>query len=104
MIEDVIRGTIGFDGLLLSDDLSMEALSGTVASRATAAIAAGCDAVLHCNGDFAEMTAVAAVIDELSTAADVRVDRARGMKRSPQPFDVAAADSHLAGLERGIGG
>ena len=104
VIEDVIRGTIGFDGLLLSDDLSMEALSGTVASRATAAIAAGCDAVLHCNGDFAEMTAVAAVIDELSTAADVRVDRARGMKRSPQPFDVAAADSHLAGLERGIGG
>jgi len=102
VIDGVIRGTIGFDGLLLSDDLSMEALSGTVESRASAAIAAGCDAVLHCNGNFEEMSAVAAVVDELGAAAAARVVRAQGMKRRPQPFDAAAADAHLAGLERGI--
>ena len=84
------------------DDLSMEALSGTVESRAGAAIAAGCDAVLHCNGNFDEMSAVAAVVEELGAAAAARVDRARGMKRRAQPFDAAAADSHLAELERGI--
>ena len=102
VIDGVIRGTIGFDGLLLSDDLSMEALSGTVESRASAAIAAGCDAVLHCNGNFEEMSAVAAVVDELGSAAAARVVRAQGVKRRPQPFDAAAADAHLAGLERGI--
>ena len=103
VIDEVIRGSIGFDGLLLSDDLSMEALSGTVASRAEAAIAAGCDVVLHCNGELDEMKAVSAVTNTLNEAANTRVIRARAMKRAPQPFDAAAADSHLAELERGIG-
>src|SRR5690606_28860700 len=54
----VIRGVIGFDGLVMSDDLSMKALSGDFAQRAKASLAAGCDVVLHCNGDMAEMRGV----------------------------------------------
>lgn len=59
VVEQVIRGEIGFDGLLMSDDLSMKALSGSFADRTAAALAAGCDLVLHCNGDMTEMSAVA---------------------------------------------
>src|ERR1700686_4873575 len=59
MVPEVIRGFIGFRGLLMSDDVSMKALSGTIAERSRAAFAAGCDVVLHCNGDLREMTAVA---------------------------------------------
>ena len=55
MVREVIRGFIGFTGLLMSDDVSMGALSGTIAERSHAALAAGCDVVLHCNGDLAEM-------------------------------------------------
>ncbi len=58
-MRDVIRGHIGFDGLLMSDDLSMKALSGSLARAARAAFAAGCDMVLHCNGRLDEMEAVA---------------------------------------------
>jgi beta-N-acetylhexosaminidase len=104
VIQEVIRGTIGFDGLLLSDDLSMQALDGDLAGRATSASDAGCDVVLHCNGEMVEMTEVAGVIDRLSDAAAERVDRARAMKRDPQPFDAAAADNHLAQLEQGLSG
>ena len=60
MVRQVIRGFIGFQGLLMSDDISMNALSGTVAERSRAALTAGCDVVLHCNGDLTEMVAVAA--------------------------------------------
>ena len=59
IVREVIRGFIGFQGLLMSDDVSMKALSGTIAERSRAAFAAGCDVVLHCNGDLAEMAAVA---------------------------------------------
>ena len=55
VIREVIRGEIGFDGLLMSDDLSMKALDGSLAARAKAAQFAGCDMVLHCNGDMDEM-------------------------------------------------
>src|SRR5262249_5654268 len=54
IVGDVIRGSIGFQGLLMSDDVSMGALSGSIAERARAAIAAGCDMILHCNGELAE--------------------------------------------------
>ena len=60
IIGDIIRGEIGFDGLLVSDDLSMNALSGALNERARAALAAGCDVVLHCNGRMDEMELVAA--------------------------------------------
>src|SRR5690606_12259390 len=59
-IKDVIRGRIGFDGLLLSDDLSMKALKGSLASRTEEALVAGCDVALHCNGQLAEMQEVVA--------------------------------------------
>ncbi len=62
----IIRGTIGFDGLLMSDDLSMRALSGRMGDRARAALDAGCDVALHCNGRMAEMEAVAAAAPPLS--------------------------------------
>src|SRR5947199_268926 len=62
MVREVIRGTIGFDGLLMSDDISMKALSGTLAERSRAALAAGCDIVLHCNGKLDEMREVAAAV------------------------------------------
>ncbi len=58
-IDEVIRGFIGFDGLLMSDDLSMQALSGTLEERTRASLAAGCDLALHCNGKMEEMTTVA---------------------------------------------
>src|ERR1700689_3427088 len=66
IVREVIRGSIGFDGLLMSDDIPMEALSGAVGERAQNAIAAGCDVVLHCNGDISEMTAVAAGVPPLA--------------------------------------
>lgn len=75
-IEDIIRGEIGFDGLVMSDDLSMKALSGDFSSRARAALAAGCDVVLHCNGDMGEMRAVAAGTGTLEDEARRRAERA----------------------------
>ena len=62
VIGDVIRSHIGFDGLLMSDDISMSALAGDMGARVTGALKAGCDVVLHCNGDMAEMHAVAAAL------------------------------------------
>ncbi|WP_129791634.1 beta-N-acetylhexosaminidase [Sphingosinicella sp. CPCC 101087] len=94
VIVDVIRGRIGFDGLLMSDDIAMAALSGTLADRARGAIAAGCDLVLLGSGAIAENEAVA---DALSAAAPTVLDRLdRAMKRvagktSSDPFDALAA-------------
>jgi beta-N-acetylhexosaminidase len=82
VVRDVIRGEIGFSGLLLSDDLSMAALAGTLAARATAALAAGCDVVLHCNGDFAEMEEIAAVTPKMSSAAAARFERGEAARSS----------------------
>jgi beta-N-acetylhexosaminidase len=76
IIADIIRTRIGFDGLLMSDDLAMEALTGTLAERAGAAIAAGCDVALHCSGVLAESEQVAAAAGEMSAAAAARLVRA----------------------------
>ncbi|MGQ2907310.1 MAG: beta-N-acetylhexosaminidase [Aliihoeflea sp.] len=75
-IRDFIRGEIGFDGLLMSDDLSMKALSGDFATRTRASLAAGCDVVLHCNGVMDEMAPVAAAAPVLSGEAKQRATRA----------------------------
>ena len=88
---DVIRQEIGFQGLLMTDDLSMRALSGPMEARARRALAAGCDVVLHCNGDMAEMTAVAAAVPALTGAAAQRAERAEAARRAPDPADIAAA-------------
>lgn len=82
VIEDVIRGSIGFDGLLFSDDLSMGALSGGMEVRAERALRAGCDVILHCNGDRAEMTALATAVPALSDRAAGRLSQARALRRS----------------------
>src|SRR5260370_610188 len=68
IVDSIIRGAIGFDGLLISDDLSMKALGGSFESRAAALFAAGLDMALHCNGDLAEANAVAAATPELAGA------------------------------------
>src|SRR5512143_2202019 len=91
MVRQVIRGFIGFQGLLMSDDISMNALSGTVAERSRAALAAGCDVVLHCNGDMREMTAVASEAPELSGDAAKRADAALTARTAPEEFDTDAA-------------
>jgi beta-N-acetylhexosaminidase len=91
IVQDVIRGFIGFRGLLMSDDISMGALSGTLAERSRAALAAGCDVVLHCNGDLHEMMAVANETPALSGAAARRADAALAGRLAPEDFDVAAA-------------
>ncbi|HEX3442519.1 MAG TPA: beta-N-acetylhexosaminidase [Pseudolabrys sp.] len=91
MVQEVIRGFIGFRGLLMSDDVSMNALSGTIAERSRAALAAGCDVVLHCNGNFEEMVAVATVAPELSGEAARRAEAALAARTAPEEFDIAAA-------------
>jgi beta-N-acetylhexosaminidase len=98
MIRDVIRGEIGFDGLLLSDDVSMGALSGPISVRTKAALFAGCDIVLHCNGKMEEMCDVAQEAKPLEDAALKRADAARVHLTSPDPFDREAAEARLAEL------
>src|SRR6187397_969627 len=91
MVRQVIRGFIGFQGLLMSDDISMNALSGSIAERSRAALAAGCDVVLHCNGDLDEMAAVANEASELVGEAARRADAALAARRAPDEFDAEAA-------------
>ena len=88
VIEDVIRGAIGFDGLLVSDDLSMEALRGTLGERAAAASAAGCDVLLHCNGNPLEALAVAEAAPELAGRAAERAAAALSRLIVPAKRDL----------------
>src|SRR5689334_12385579 len=91
MVRQVIRGFIGFQGLLMTDDISMNALSGTVSERSRAALTAGCDIVLHCNGDLTEMVAVAAEAPELAGESARRADAAANLRAAPEEFDTHAA-------------
>jgi beta-N-acetylhexosaminidase len=90
MVREVIRGFIGFQGLLMSDDVSMGALSGTIGERSKAAIAAGCDVVLHCNGKLDEMREVAANVPRLAGEAAQRADAALAARETPSEFDAVA--------------
>ncbi len=98
IIQQVIRGVIGFQGLLMSDDVSMNALAGSIAERTRAIIAAGCDMVLHCNGKLDEMREVAAETPELSGRALERARRALASRGAPQAFDRLAARAELDAL------
>jgi beta-N-acetylhexosaminidase len=98
MIERVIRGLIGFQGLLMSDDVSMNALAGSIAERTRAVFAAGCDVVLHCNGKLDEMSQVAGETPELSGAAMERARRVLAARSNPLAFDRAAARAELDAL------
>lgn len=102
IVHEVIRGLIGFRGLLMSDDICMGALSGTMAERSGAALAAGCDVVLHCSGDLAEMTAVAGAVPELSGSAAARAEAAVAAASAPEEFDVAAARKVFSEIMAGV--
>jgi len=98
MIAQVIRQAIGFQGLLMSDDVSMNALAGNLAERTRAIFAAGCDMALHCNGNIEEMRDVAGQTPELSGKALERANAALAARKVPQPFDRAAARAELDAL------
>ncbi len=90
---DLIRREIGFDGLLMTDDISMKALSGDIGELSKQAIAAGCDLVLHCNGDMSEMERVAEAVDAMSPETVRRAMAAEAQLKTPKPFDVATAEA-----------
>ena len=83
IVGNIIRGHIGFDGLLMTDDLSMKALEGSLPERAEKAFQAGCDVALHCNGNLDEMIQIAAVCPPLSGDAARRAEAARKRRKSP---------------------
>jgi beta-N-acetylhexosaminidase len=93
-----VRGGIGFDGLLMTDDISMGALPGNVGWRARAALAAGCDVVLHCNGDRGEMAAVLAECPPLGGASLERAERALARRPEGVALDIEAARAELSAL------
>ena len=103
IIRQVIRGTIGFQGLLMSDDVSMNALAGSIAERTRAIVNAGCDMVLHCNGKLEEMRDVAGETPELAGEALERARRALASRRAPEPFDRQAARAELEALIDRVG-
>ncbi|MEO1206451.1 MAG: beta-N-acetylhexosaminidase [Pseudomonadota bacterium] len=98
VIQQIIRGEIGFGGLLLTDDLSMKALSGTIAERAAAALKAGCDIALHCNGRLDEMEAVANICEPLTDTALHRFETALAITAEASEFDRGAALAQLEEL------
>jgi beta-N-acetylhexosaminidase len=103
MIERVIRDLIGFQGLLMSDDVSMNALAGSLAERTRAVFAAGCDLVLHCNGKIEEMQDIAGETPVLSGRALERAKRALAARRAPLSFDRGAARAELDALVDRLG-
>ena len=98
LVREVIRDWIGFRGLLMSDDISMGALSGPIAARSRAAIAAGCDLVLHCNGHLGEMREVAAAVPVLAGDAAAHADAALGRRGPAWNHDLPALRAELATL------
>jgi beta-N-acetylhexosaminidase len=95
VIKEIIRGEIGFDGLLMSDDLSMNALAGTLAQRAKASLFAGCDVVLHCNGKMDEMKEVAGESKPLDDISLKRAQAALAHLSPPDAFDAQAGTVRL---------
>ncbi len=97
---DIVRSTIGFDGLLMSDDLAMSALSGTMSERSRESFAAGCDVVLHCNGNMEEMQMIAAASGKLAGKALERRDRALTMFEQPVRKHIDELEIEFAELTR----
>lgn len=92
VIGDIVRGRIGFDGFLMSDDIGMEALQGDFGSRAAGVVAAGNDAALHCSGKMDEMVAVASAVPALSAEGEARLSRAMALTRlEPEGLEFAEA-------------
>lgn len=97
----IIREEIGFDGLLMTDDISMEALSGSLAERTTLALKAGCDMILHCNGKIPEMDEVVTAAGQMSIEAQTRASSALKCRRSPETIDISALEDELVTLLAG---
>ncbi|WP_126976793.1 beta-N-acetylhexosaminidase [Frigidibacter oleivorans] len=97
----LIRGEIGFGGLLMTDDLGMQALAGGFADRAGAALAAGCDVILHCSGTMDEMEAVAEAAGRLAPGAAARAAAALARRHPPEPVDIAALEREFSALVSG---
>jgi beta-N-acetylhexosaminidase len=95
---EIIRGVCRFGGLLMSDDLSMKALTGPMRERASAVIAAGSDVALHCNGDMAEMELAAAGVPALAGVANARFEHCINLLNRADAFDLAEAEATLVRL------
>jgi beta-N-acetylhexosaminidase len=99
VVGEIMRGALAFDGLIVSDDLSMKALSGSFETRTQAVFAAGLDIALHCNGDLKEARAVASATPELAGASLRRAEAALArVAAGPRAFDAEAARAELAAL------
>lgn len=96
VVREIVRGEIGFDGLLISDDTSMKALSGDFSEKAAAILAAGCDLVLHCNGVMEEMTGIASRTTVLAGKSLERAERAFGYIRGGDGLQEAAIRAEFA--------
>lgn len=97
-VMDVIRTDIGFDGLIMTDDISMKALSGSLTDLSRGALDAGCDVILHCNGTLAERMEVAAAAGEMGAEAQRRAEAALAARHTPDDIDISAADAELESL------
>jgi beta-N-acetylhexosaminidase len=97
----VIRQEIGFQGLLMTDDLNMQALSGDLGQRTRASMAAGCDIALHCKGDLAEMLAVAAEAGDMRPDTRTRAEAALARRKPADRVDIAALEADLAAMGQG---
>lgn len=100
-VMDVIRKDIGFDGLIVTDDIGMNALQGTPADIATQAIAAGCDVVLHCNAPLNDRIETAAAAGSMTDAAQARAEAAIDARHSPDDIDIADLNAELDALMGG---
>ncbi|UYV39330.1 beta-N-acetylhexosaminidase [Rhodobacteraceae bacterium D3-12] len=96
-----IRDTLGFDGLIVTDDISMKALQGDLGDLASQAIAAGCDVVLHCNGTLGERQVVAEAAGQMSEWAQARAERAIAARKAPDDIDISALEAELEALLKG---
>lgn len=98
---DHIRNVIGFDGLIMTDDISMKALSGALGDLSRASLAAGCDVILHCNGTLAERAEVAEAAGEMTQIAQTRAEAALAARRAPTDIDISACEAELSTLMGG---
>ena len=96
-----MRDEIGFDGLIMTDDISMKALKGDLAQISRDALTAGCDVILLCNGTLDERRAVAEAAGHMTLAAQTRAERALQARHAPNPVDISALDAQLEALMNG---
>jgi beta-N-acetylhexosaminidase len=103
VVQEIMRGEIGFDGLIMSDDVSMKALAGPYEKRAAAIIQAGLDIVLHCNGELKEARAVASAAPQLSGSSLRRAKAALAAVAAPEPFDFEQGKREFATINEMLG-